>query len=282
LNRSILKIVSVLITSAACVIACAPVFLILTGAITGKYELMEVLSGIWNEQGRTDFMLVPSFPTLWGFVELFLDKPEFYIVFWNSVKLTAAIVLGQIFFAVPAAWGFSRWHGAVSSLLYDLYVILMLLPFQVTMLSDYMVADYFAILDTHAAIILPAMYATFPVIIIYRSFLGIPEELYEACSLDSGGSWHMFWRIGVPLALPGIKAAALLSAIEYWNMIEQPLLFLKTPSLWPLSIYLPAVDSEHVPYIFVYSLMVLAPMVLLLFCGKDELRNGIGTLALKE
>ena len=92
----------------------------------------------------------------------------------------------------------------------------------------------------------------------------------------------MFWNIGIPLAMPGIKSAVLLSVIEYWNMIEQPLLFLETPSLWPFSIYIPGISYDNVQYIFVFSLIVLIPMILIVFWGRDEIRNGIGTMALKK
>ena len=268
MSHSVMSKLSFFTAVAACALSCIPVFILLVGAITGEYELMECLGGIFQEQGDTYFFLFPSYPTLRGFIEVLLDKPDFYVVFWNSVKLTCLIILGQIFFSVPAAWGFSRWHGKLSSLLFYLYTILMLLPFQVTMLSNYIVINDMGVLDTHAAVILPAVFSTFPV--------------FEAFSLDSSSRLKMFWNIGIPLAMPGIKSAVLLSVIEYWNMIEQPLLFLKTPSLWPFSIYIPGINYDNVQYIFVFSLIVLTPMILIVFWGKDEISNGIGSIALKK
>ena len=282
LSHSIIKKLSLSAAAAACILSCIPVFILMVGAVTGKQELKVCLEGIFNKQGDTYFFLFPSYPTLRGVIEVLLDKPELYVVFWNSVKLTCLIIFGQIFFAVPAAWGFSRWHGKLSSLLFYLYTILMLLPFQVTMLSNYMVINSMGILDTHAAVILPAVFSTFPVFNIYRSFIGIPEEIFEAFSLESKSRMKMFCRIGIPLAMPGIKAAVLLSVIEYWNMIEQPLLFLKTPSLWPFSIYIPGITYDNVSYIFVFSLIVLMPMILLVLWCRDDIRNGIGTMALKK
>lgn len=282
MRHSIIRKLSFFAAAAACILSCVPVFLLAVGAVTGKQEFMECLGGIFQEQGHTCFFLFPSYPTLRGFIEVLMDKPEFYVVFWNSVKLTCLIIFGQIFFSVPAAWGFSRWHGRLSSLLFYLYTILMLLPFQVTMLSNYIVINSMGILDTHAAVILPAVFSTFPVFIIYRSFIGIPEEIFEAFSLESGSRLKMFWNIGIPLALPGIKSAVLLNLIEYWNMVEQPLLFLKTPSLWPFSIYIPNISYDNVQYIFVFSLIVLIPMLLIIFWGKDDIRKGIGTMVLRK
>ncbi len=183
-----------------CAVSCFPVLVLLAGSLAGTQELSAALNGLFADKGRTYLVLVPSFPTLRGYVELLLDTPEFYVVFWNSVKLTLGIVAGQLFVAVPAAWGFSRWHGKLSSILFYLYTILMLLPFQVTMLSSYQMLDRLNLLDTHAGIILPAVFSTFPVFLIYRSFIGIPEELFEAFSLESKSEFLLFSYIGLPLA----------------------------------------------------------------------------------
>ena len=277
--RSTLKTLLLLIL---CGLSFLPIFLLWVGSITGKHELALSLAGILEGQGQTCFPLFPAFPTLRGYLEVLLDTPEFYVVFWNSVKVTFFIVAGQLLTSIPAAWGFSRWHGAFSSFLFYLYTILMLLPFQVTMVSNYLVVDRLGIMDSHAAIILPAVFSTFPVFLTYRYFIGIPEEIFEAFSLDSSSHFRMFWHIGVPLAAPGAKAAMLLCTIEYWNLLEQPLLFLKTPSLWVFSLYLPNIGKENAPYAFVFSFLVLFPMCLASFLQKETLQKGIGAMALKQ
>lgn len=277
--RSMLKSFLLLLL---CGLSLLPAFLLWTGSITGSQELSVYLAGVFEGQGRTSFPLFPSFPTLRGYLEVLLDTPEFYVVFWNSVKLAVLIVAGQLLVSVPAAWGFSRWHGRLGSFLFYLYTIVMLLPFQVTMVSNYIVIDRLGLMDSHAAIILPAIFSTFPVFLIYRYFIGIPKEIFEAFSIDSSSQLRLFLHIGLPLAAPGVKAALLLGAIEYWNLLEQPLLFLKTPSLWTFSLYLPNIGKENAPYAFVFSFLVLLPMCLTALLQKDTLRQGIGTMALKH
>ncbi len=279
MKRYITRILTSVLMVLVCAVSCFPVLVLLAGSLAGTQELSAALNGLFADKGRTYLVLVPSFPTLRGYVELLLDTPEFYVVFWNSVKLTLGIVAGQLFVAVPAAWGFSRWHGKLSSILFYLYTILMLLPFQVTMLSSYQMLDRLNLLDTHAGIILPAVFSTFPVFLIYRSFIGIPEELFEAFSLESKSEFLLFSYIGLPLAKQGIKAAVLLSVIECWNMLEQPLLFLKTPYLWPFSLYIPGISSRNVQYSFVFSFLVVIPVFLLLSWGRDDIQEGIGSMA---
>lgn len=277
--RSTLKALVLLLL---CGLSCLPIFLLFIGSITGRHELAFYLKGIFEGPGQSFFPLFPSFPSLRGYLEVLLDTPEFYRVFWNSVKLTFCIMAGQLFCSVPAAWGFSRWHGTLSSLLFYLYTILMLLPFQVTMVSGYIVIDRLGMMDSHSAVILPAVFSTFPVFLIYRYFIGIPEEIFEAFSLDSSSHFRMFLHMGLPLAMPGVKAALLLGILEYWNLLEQPLIFLKNPSLWPFSLYIPNISQNSLQYTFVFSFLVLLPMVLITFQGREELEKGIGTMVLKH
>lgn len=264
------------------ILICFPVFYLFICSITGKEELSLFLQGMLTGKGKTSLFLFPSFPTLRGYVEVLLDEPEFYTVFWNAVKLAGGIVAGQLLFAVPAAFGFARWKGRWSNIIFYLYMILMLLPFQVTMLSNYLVIDKLGMMDTNWAVILPAVFSTFPVFILYRFFSALPEEVYEAFFLESNSIWQLYWYICVPMAKPGIKAAVLLGVIEYWNMIEQPLLFLKTPSKWPFSLYLPEMTANNIPYVFVFSFLVMIPMIFVMLWGKDELESGIGNMVSKN
>ena len=282
MKRFVLKWGAAGLLGMMCILSCFPVLLLLVGSVTSQGELLVYLQGMFGEGDKVSFLLFPAFPTLKGFLELFLDSPEFYVMFWNSAKLAGCILAGQMLVSVPAAWGFSRWHGKVGSLLFSIYTVLMLLPFQVTMLSNYTVIQRLGMLDTHAAIIWPAVFSTFPVFLVYRYFIGIPEEIYEAFSLESSSRLRLFSHIGVPMAMPGVKAALLLGGIEYWNMVEQPILFLKTPSLWPYSLCLPEANSENISYLFAFSLAVLAPMCLVMFWGREEIQEGIGALAPKD
>lgn len=279
MKRSVARATAFCLMALVCALSCFPVLVLLAGSLAGRRELSDALGGLLAETGRTYLIFLPAYPTLRGYVEVLMDTPEFYVVFWNSVKLTACITAGQLFVAAPAAWGFFRWNGKLSSLLFYLYTILMLLPFQVTMLSSYRILERLSLLDTHAGIILPAVFSTFPVLLIYRSFTGIPEELIEAFSMESKNEFLLFWHIGLPLAGQAVKSAALLGVIECWNMLEQPLLFLKTPSLWPFSLYLPGISATNAQYAFVFSFLVVVPVFFLLSWGRDDLAEGIGSMA---
>ena len=262
---------------------CTPVLFLLTGSVTSRYELGQYLAPLSDAaKGFVYWKWMPDYPAFSHYENVLLFTPQFYVVFWNSVKITAFILAGQLLVAVPAAWAFAIYPSPRRRLLFTVYLALMLMPFQVTMLSSYLVLNGLHLMNTHGAVILPAVFSAFPVFLIYRSFCGIPKELLEAARVDGAGEWQIFWRMGIPLASGGILSSAVLGFLECWNLIEQPLAFLKDQSLWPLSLYLPEISLDQAGYAFVASVITLIPALFVFLLGRDYLERGIAASALKE
>lgn len=260
-----------------------PILFLAAGSLMGKQELRELLRPVLEStSGYASWKLIPQYPTLRSYVELLLDSPEFFIMFWNSVKITAGVLAGQILIGVPAAWGFARFRFPGKKVLFTIYIALMMMPFQVMMLSSYLVLDRLGLMDTLPGIILPAVFSTFPVFIMYRFFESIPESLMESARLDGAGEIQVFVKIGIPLGSPGIISAMVLGFLEYWNLIEQPMAFLKTKEQWPLSLFLPNINMEQAGLAFAASVAVLLPALLAFLAGQDYLEQGIISTAIKE
>lgn len=143
------------------------------------------------------------------------------------------------------------------------------------MVSGYLVLNAAGLMDTRAAVILPGIFSTLPVFILRKTFAGIPGEILEAARIDGAGDLRIFFGIGIPLGVPGIFSVMILSFLEYWNAIEQPMTYLKTKSLWPLSLYLPQMVGSEAAAAFAASIVTLLPAVLLFFWGQDYLEQGI-------
>lgn len=161
------------------------------------------------------------------------------------------------------------------NVLFTIYVVLMLLPFQVTMLSSYLTLDRLSLLDTQWAVILPAVFSTFPIFIIYGGFRAIPKSLIEAARIDGAGEIYIFFMAGIGLGKGGILSALVLGFLEYWNMIEQPFAFLEDKTLWPLSLYLPEISWTQAGFAFAASVMMLIPAIFVFVMGQDYLEQGI-------
>ena len=260
-----------------------PLTMLLTGALTPTTEIRARLSGVL---GATDALaswrFFPDRVTLRHVVELLLDTPAFYRVFWNSCLQVLPGVAGQILVGAPAAWALARYRFPGRRALRWLYILLMILPFQVTMASSYIVLNRFRMIDTPLALLLPMTFSAFPVFIMTKFFSKIPTDMLEAARMDGASEWRLFWKIGLPLGLPGVLSAALLGFVEGWNAVEQPITFLKTPSLYPLSVFLPEATVENAGVSFVSALVALLPAVLIFLLGQQYLEQGIIASGIKE
>lgn len=270
--ESIIKIIFI----AAGTIICAPVLLVITGSVMGSGDLYECLAPVFqNGQGFVTWKLIPQYPTLEHYKKLLFQSPQFFVLFWNSIKIVGLILIGQLLIGVPAAWAFAVYNVKGKNILFTLYIVLMLLPFQVTMLSSYIVLDRLSLLNTHWAVILPAVFNTFPIFVIYGGFRAIPKPLLEAARIDGAGELYLFVRLGLTLGKGSIMSAIVLGFLEYWNMIEQPIAFLEDKSLWPLSLYLPEVSWTQAGFAFSASVIMLIPAVFVFVMGQDYLEQGI-------
>lgn len=228
------------------------------------------------------FRIIPTYLSAKAYVELLIDSPGFYVMFWNSCIQVFSILFGQFLVAVPAAWAFARFKFPGRRILFLIYMILMVMPFQVTMVSSYFVLDKLHLLDTHLAIILPGIFSTLSVFIMVKFFKAIPIEIIEAAKIDGASERFIFLKIGIPLGFPGIMSVMVLSFLENWNAIEQPLTFLKNKALWPLSLYLPNIVSDKVSVAFVASVIMCLPSLLIFAVGQAYLEQGIAASGLKE
>ncbi len=253
-----------------------PVVFIITGAFMGNDELFCMLSpALLEDKGYATWHFIPLYPTLRNLVELLFDTPEYYVLFWNSIKIVVCILVGQMVFAVPAAWGLARSRAKWSKAVFLVYIFCMLLPFQVTMLSQYLILNGLSMINTHLSLIVPMVFSTFPVFIIYSSFKQIPASVIEAAQLDGAGKMRIYLSIAVPIGAKGILAAMILGFLEYWNMVEQPVVFLRDMQKWPLSIYLPEFEIDTIGRAFTFSMFSIIPAFIVFALGRNILADGI-------
>lgn len=260
-----------------------PVYIAVILPFQASDELSQTITPLIKnveEYIRIDF--AAQYPTLEHFSGLLLYTPEFYTVFWNSLLMAGIILLFQIIVAIPSAWAFARLNFKGKNLLFNAYVLFMLMPFQVTMLSQYIVLNNMELMNTRLAVILPAIFSTLPVFLIYRGFADIPPDVADSARIDGANEFQVLRYIGIPLGKSGILSCIVLSFLDIWNMVEQPLAFLKDKELYPLSLYLPTIDISNAEMLFAAAAVTLIPAAFVFIIGQDFLEQGIIATALKE
>lgn len=271
------------ILSAVCLLVCLPFLLMAAASFMPEDELLwRYLSplGIGKDKVRAAFL--PSYPSLEAFVELLVRSPGFYVMFWNSCIQVFPMLAGQLAVGAPAAWAFARFPFSGKRVLFFLYVLWMVLPFQVTQVSNYLVLSRVGLLDSHVSMILPGIWSTFPVFIMTKTFETVPQALLEAAYLDGAGEVKTFFYVGIPAGYPGIVTALLLGFIDGWNALEQPITYLKDSRLWPLSLYLPNITADKASVAFVAGLVAMLPPVLLYLNGQSQIEQGVLASGVKE
>ena len=256
---------------------CLPLFFLAVGSMESAGALSHMLGSVVGGEGYAFPGFSPADFSLSSYVEILLDTPHFHVLVGNSVLYTVLVLIGQFLVATPAAWALAcydfRWKGA----LFFLYVVLMMLPFQVLMLPNYLTFQAFGINDTIWAIVLPGVFSAFPVFIMRQFFSAIPRSLIDAARLDGSSELRIFFCVGVPLGAPGIFAAMILGFFEYWSLVEQPLAFLSNQALWPISMFMPTLTFDNVGAVFAAAVISAIPGMLVFWWGKGYLERGIAS-----
>ena len=218
---------------------------------------------------------IPDKVTLSQYVAGLIKSPEYLIKFWNSIFLVVPIVLFQVAVACVAAYSFTRWRSRIRSGIFFFYVILMLMPYQVTLVPNYLVSDWLGILNTRWSIILPGIFAPFSVFLLTKFMRRIPYSLIEAAKVDGASEWQVFTRVCLPQCRSAIYSIVILVFIDYWNMVEQPLILLQDADQQPLSVFLSQINAGEIGLAFAMATVYMIPSLLLFLHGEEYLVEGI-------
>ncbi len=218
---------------------------------------------------------IPDAVSIHQYLSVLFKSPDYLIKFWNSVILVVPITFFQVLLAAFTSYGFSRWQGRIREIIFFAYIILMLMPYQVTLVPNYLVSDYLGILGTRWAIILPGIFSPFSVFLLTKVMRRIPKAYFEAARLDGAGEWQIFWQICMPLSRSSMLSVGLLVFIDYWNMVEQPLILLSDEEQYPLSVFLSQINTGDVGLAFAVAVVYMIPALLLFLYGEEYLVEGI-------
>ena len=224
---------------------------------------------------RVNLKFIPDMVSFSQYNTVLFKSPEYLFKFWNSVILVGPIVVFQLIVASLASYGFARYRGRIREIIFFAYIILMLMPYQVTLVPNYLVSDWLNLLDTNWAIWLPGIFSPFAVFLLTKFMRRIPESVMEAAQIDGAGEWQIYRRICMPLCKGAICSAAILVFIDYWNMVEQPLILLTDAETHPLSVFLSKINAGEIGLAFAVATIYMVPSLLIFLYGEEYLVDGI-------
>lgn len=260
-----------------------PTLLTFTNSFMSETELTSNYGAVLgNVSGGSSYMsesvnlkLIPDMVTFRQYFTVLLQSPEYLLKFWNSFILTLPIVLGQMVLAALSAYGFYRCRGKVKNVIFFSYIVLMLMPYQVTLVPNFIVSESLGILNTRWAIILPGLFTPLSVFILTKSMRRVPKGAIEAARLDGAGEFRIFRKICLPMCKNAIYSVAILTFIDNWNMVEQVLVLLEDAEKQPLSVFLSQINTGEVGVAFAVASIYMIPPLLLFLHGEESLVEGI-------
>ena len=224
---------------------------------------------------RVNLKFIPDMVSFSQYNTVLFKSPEYLFKFWNSVILVGPIVVFQLVVASLASYGFARYRGRIREIIFFMYIILMLMPYQVTLVPNYLVSDWLNLLDTNWAIWLPGIFSPFAVFLLTKFMRRIPTSVMEAAQIDGAGEWQIYRKICLPLCKGAICSAAILVFIDYWNMVEQPLILMSDPEQHPLSVFLSKINAGEIGLAFAVATIYMVPSLLIFLYGEEYLVDGI-------
>lgn len=249
-----------------------------------NYNYSAMLNPGGDKEGVSDTIslkFIPESMTIQQYSETLTDE-SFFKRFMNSIILTVPITILQIVISLLAAYGFAYYKGKFKKIIFFVYIILMLMPYQVLLVPNFLVGDWFGITGSRWMIILPGIFSVFPVYLFTRTMRRIPKSYFEAARMDGAGDLRIFWYIVVPLCKSMMISVLLLVFINYWNMIEQPLLLIDDPKKQPLSMFLSGTNTQNLGHTFAAAVLYMLPPFILFWLGKKDLAKGISYSGTKD
>jgi multiple sugar transport system permease protein len=225
--------------------------------------------------------LIPDEVVIKQYYTVLLKRTKFLLMFWNSLGLVIPIIAGQTAVASMAAYAFAKINFRFREQLFFMYIITMLMPFQVTLVPNYIVNDRLGLIGSYLSIIFPGIFGTFGVFLLRQFMIYIPNEYSEAARADGASHLDIFTRIILPMTKTGLAALAILVFIDNWNMVEQPIIFLQDQAKHPLSVYLSKVNRDEMGIAFAASALYMLPVLLVFLYGENYLVEGIQLSGIK-
>lgn len=224
----------------------------------------------------------PAVFSLRQYYTILIENATYLQFFVNSVMYTGLTLVGQTLVIPLTAYALSRFTFRGRDLMFFLILVLMILPFQVTMAPSVMVLRTLGLMNTIWAVILPMIFSPFYIFLLRQFMVGIPNELLEAGMVDGVGPIRGFVHVILPVCKPILGAAAALSFADLWNMVEQPLIYLSaSPGLQPLSTMFNQISTEGAEVAFAGSTLYILPAMLIYFYFQEDIVAGIQLSELK-
>ncbi len=216
-----------------------------------------------------------------GYLDFLIWKPLYFNAYIRSAFVAILSTIGNLVVSIPVAYIFAKVKFRGKSFIFMIYIVLMVMPFQVTLLPQYISVKRLGIYDTLYALVLPGIFSTFSVFLITQNIKTMPDDIIEAASLDTSNVMKVIYYIIIPSVRPCIVCSSILIFSEMWGQIAEPLVLIESENLYPLAVLLNSEKTFSI-YEFATVVMFLFPPVMLFLLCNDDVMEGMGKYSLSD
>ena len=222
--------------------------LLIGGTLIAVFPLLWMLSVSFMRPGEASALpppLLPAHLTLANYRELF-ERAGMGRYLVNSLAISSAITLLSLAFNLMAGYAFAKLRFAGRERLFQVLLGGLVIPAQVAMLPLFLLLKYLGLVNSYAAVVVPAMATIFGIFLVRQYARGIPDDLLEAARIDGACELRIFVQIVLPLLKPIMVTLAIFTFLTAWNDFMWPLIALTGQEHYTLPIALASLSREHV------------------------------------
>lgn len=268
----LVKIISYILLSAGALVMALPFYWMIITAFKTPEQVTQMPPVWWPPQ-----FLLDNF-------QYVLGSGAFGRYMINSLFVAVTSVLLTTIITILTAFAFSRLHFPGRDVIFSLFLGLMMVPFELLAITNYMLIVRLEWTDTYRALVLPYIANILYIFILRNFFLEIPDSLYYAARVDGATNRKYLWRIMVPIAKPAIITIILLNSIDSWNSFLWPMLVTNEPEMRTVTVGLTSfVQAAGIRYerLMAAAFVVVIPMMVLFFFARKYIITAVAQGGIK-
>ena len=250
-----------------------PFYWMISTSLKAPNEILTWPPTLWPAEPRLD--------SYWEVVDA-INIGQMYI---NSIYIAVFTTVGQVIFSAISAFAFAKLRFKGREILFTSYLATMMVPVMVTLIPRYVIMAEIKLVNTHASVILPAVFGTpFAVFLMRQFFMTLPSQLMEAAVIDGASYPRILFQIYLPLTKPVVSTLGIFCFMGSWNDFLWPLITLQSAGLKTLPIGLASFQGLYgVEYNLLMAGAVLSviPVLMAFLFAQKQFVEGIALTGLK-
>ena len=260
---------------------------LLLGAITMLVPFIWMLSSSVKSLGEV-FVFPPTLfgeKIVWENYTKISSRFDYLAYFLNSVKVSAWVVIFQVFTSATACYVFAKLNFKGRDRIFTLYLATMMIPFHVTVITNFLQMSMYGLVNTLWSLMLPASVSAFGTFLMRQFFVTVPNELIEAAKIDGCNPFKTFLQICFPMAKPTIATLSIFCFMNVWNDYFTPLIYVNDSRKYTLPLGLASMKgmySTDWPVLMASSVISVLPVLIAFLFAQDAFVKGVMMTGMKE